>query len=118
MASEARIKKINELIMRELGQMILKELEFSEGTLVTLTSVDTSPDLTDSKIGISVFPVQGLKQALKILSSQAGYLQHLLNRKLSLYFVPRIRFVADKELGNAQKVEAILENLRIENKEP
>ncbi|MDD5146347.1 MAG: 30S ribosome-binding factor RbfA [Candidatus Pacebacteria bacterium] len=115
MASEARIKKINALIKREVGQMILEELEFPAGVFATLTNVDTSLDLTDSKIEISVFPASKLAQALKILDSQAGHLQHLLNRKLSLHFVPRIRFVPDKALGNAQKVEEILENIKIED---
>jgi ribosome-binding factor A len=117
MASEERLKKINELIKRELGKMMLEELEFASGVFVTITKVETFKDLGDAKIAVSVFPVGEIKKVLKILDSQAGRLQYLLNRKLSMRFVPRIKFVADKELGKIQQVEAILGKVKIEEED-
>ena len=51
-----RIPKVNELIKREISKMILKEIEFPKDVLVTVTRVQTSSNLSDSNIYISVLP--------------------------------------------------------------
>jgi ribosome-binding factor A len=51
-----RIPKVNELIKREISRMILREIEFPIGALVTVTRVETSSDLKESSIYISVLP--------------------------------------------------------------
>lgn len=117
MASEEKINKINELIKRELGALIIRELEFPSGVVVTITSVKTTSDTAESKIGVSVFPSIQSLVALRVLQNAAGYLQHLLIRKIRMHFVPRIVFKADKEMDQALQVEAILEKVKMENEE-
>ena len=62
MASEQRLNRINELIRRELGQLILREVELEQGVFVTITNVKTCSEITDVKIYVSVFPQQQAKQ--------------------------------------------------------
>jgi len=57
-----RIPKINELIKREISKIILKEVEFPPKILVTVTRVDTSPDLKTSQTFISAFPEKEIKK--------------------------------------------------------
>ncbi len=113
MASEVRITRINELIKRELGKIILREIDFPRGILVTLTNVDTASDLQETKVFFSVFPETEKQNALKILKYNVGFLQHLLNRTLRMRPVPKIIFQHDKELSEAQKVEQIIEKVKI-----
>ncbi len=49
-----RIPQVNQLIKKELSQIIQREIDFSPDVLVTLTRVDTSSDLMEAKIYISV----------------------------------------------------------------
>lgn len=114
MADKERIKKIDALIQRELGNLILREIDLPPGLLVTITNVTTAFDLSESKIAISVFPDKETKKGLVILEKAAGYLQHLLNRKLSLHFVPKIKFLADAGLTEANRMEEILQNIKKE----
>mgnify|MGYP001567582500 CR=1 FL=1 len=44
MASERRIQKLNQLLRDELAKIIDREIEFPEGSLVTVTRVSVSPD--------------------------------------------------------------------------
>ena len=113
MASEERIKKLNELIKRELGKIIFRELEFKSGVLVTLTNTDTASDLQEVKVFVSVFPEAEQQNVLKVLRFKAGLLQYLLNRTLKMRPVPKIVFQYDKELSRAQKVEQIIEKVKI-----
>ena len=56
-----RIPQVNELIQRELSQIVLREIEFPLDVLVTITRVAASQDLEYAKIYISVIPEQKSK---------------------------------------------------------
>ena len=45
-----RIPQVNELLHQELGLILLREFDVPENTLVTLTRVDTAPNLQQAKI--------------------------------------------------------------------
>ena len=60
-----RILQVNELLKEELGAILLRELEFPENTLVTLTRVDAAPNLQQAKIYISVMPEKQARGVLK-----------------------------------------------------
>lgn len=107
-----RIEKINELIKREMGKIISREIEVQEGSLVTISQVKTSSDLSETKIWVSIFPMTCAKKVLKQLINKAGYLQRLLNRRLVMKYVPRIKFVLDSTEERAGQVENILKNIR------
>ncbi|MDD4996072.1 MAG: 30S ribosome-binding factor RbfA [Patescibacteria group bacterium] len=107
-----RAKKIDELIKREMSKIFLKEIEPPEGSLVTITQVETSQDLLESKIWVSVFPIFFAKQILKEINKKIGHLQGLLNRRLIIYPLPRIRFVLDQTEERASKIEKIFDKIR------
>lgn len=114
MASSQRIQKVNELLKRELGKIILKEIEFSRDTLITITGVDTSPDLRGAKIWISVIPENQISLALRVLKRNVYNLQKKLDKRLRMRPVPRIEFLKETKLEEAQKIEEILDKIREE----
>jgi len=112
MAAPQRIKKINELVKRELGRIILKEVGFPKTILVTLTSVQTSKDLRECKVFVSVIPEEKTEEVLRNLSEEIYHLQQILNQRLKMRPVPKIEFVRDRELAKAQRVDEILSQLQ------
>ena len=112
MASLERIKKINELIKRELGKIILRKNNFPKSILVTLTKVETSSDLSESKVFIFVIPKVKTEEVLGEIKHQIYTLQQFLNKRLRMRPVPKIKFVSEKELENAGKIEAILDKIK------
>ena len=106
-----RIPKVNQLIKKELSHIILKEMDFSKKVLVTLTRVDTSRDLEQAKIYISVIPEEESQQALETLNKSIYYLQQKLNQRLRMRPVPRIKFVEEKKTKEAGRVEELLEKI-------
>jgi len=107
-----RIPKVNQLIKRELGQLLLKEIDFSKNILVTLTRVETSADLEEAKIYVSVIPESQVNRVLHILETRIYDLQQKLNKRLQMRPTPRIRFCQEKETGQAGRIEEILEKLK------
>lgn len=107
-----RLEQINELIRHELSKLLLTEFEFPKNCLVTITQVETSKDLRHAKIWVSIIPVQYTKKILDKLNSNLGHLQFLLNKKLVMRPLPRLRFVIDETENKASNLEAILDRIK------
>ncbi|MEK7653622.1 MAG: 30S ribosome-binding factor RbfA [Patescibacteria group bacterium] len=107
-----RMPKVDELIKRELGQIIAKEIEFPLNTLATITRVETLPDLKQAKVFISVFPVSEQQRVIRILSGKANELVRLLNKKVILRIIPKLNFLIDDLEEKAAEIDRLLDNLK------
>ncbi len=107
-----RIEQINQLLRQELGQIILAEIDFPRNCLATITNVESSKDIRHAKIWISVIPGKYKKKVLDKLNSNIGHLQFLLNKKLSLKPLPRLRFAIDDTETKACGIEEILDRIK------
>lgn len=110
-----RIQRVNQLIKKELSQIILREIDFSKDVLVTVTQTETSRDLNQAKIYISVMPENKTQNVLQILNRQIYYLQQKLNKRLKMRPTPRIIFVEERKTKDAARVEEILEKIHKKN---
>lgn len=102
-----RKERLSNLIEEELAKIIARELEF-DGALVTITGVELSEDSDFADVKFSVLPSTKVKEVTDVFKKNAGNLQHILIRKLSMRTIPYIRFEYDPGLEKAQKVEKIL----------
>ena len=90
-----RIGRINEEIQRELSALIRTVKDPRVHGLVSLTAVETTPDLRYAKVYVSVLDSSDVKEVVKGLKSASGYLRRELGRALSLRYTPELQFVAD-----------------------
>jgi ribosome-binding factor A len=111
-----RIPRINQLFKKEVGKIILEDIDFPENVLVTITEVDTSPNLIQSKIYISCLPEEKIDNVFKILSKQIYEIQKKLDKKLRMRPVPKIIFKKEKKTSEADRIEGILEKIKSEEK--
>ncbi|MFH1036811.1 MAG: 30S ribosome-binding factor RbfA [Patescibacteria group bacterium] len=111
-----RIQRVNALIKEEISQIILKEIEFSPGVLVTVTRAETTDDLRDSNVFISVLPDKDLSKIVDFLNRRAGFLQSKINKVLRMKPIPRLKFVQERETAEAGRIEELLEQLKKESK--
>ncbi len=107
-----RLEKVNELIKRELGKILLEEGNFGSGVFVTILDVETSVDLRQAGVTFSVLPTAKGDKLLVNLNARVPFFQQLLNKKLKMRPVPKIRFVLDKTEAEGQKIETLLRNLK------
>ena len=104
-----RIGRINEEIQRELASLIPNVKDPRVSGMISVTAVDTTPDLRFAKIYISVLDKKDCTQVLKGLKSAAGYLRRELGHALQLRYTPELTFVQDDSID---KGAHILEMLR------
>ncbi len=107
-----RIEKVNELIKREISQILLRDIEFPSETLVTVTRAESTPNLIESYVFISVIPEQKAEQVLRILDRQVFGIQQKINRSLNMRPIPKIIFKKERNTSEADKIEKILEEIK------
>lgn len=105
-----RPERVQSLIQEELSKIIVREVEFPEGALATITSVEVEKKLEWAKVFVSVIPSASAEFALEVLERSAWKLQHLLMKKINIKPMPRIRFELDRGPENAARVERALLN--------
>ena len=105
-----RIGRINEEIQRELASLIPNVKDPRVSGLISVTAVDTTPDLRYAKIYISVLDKSDCAQVLKGLKSASGYLRRELGHALQLRYTPELTFVRDYSIDQGAHILDMLRN--------
>ena len=111
-----RIEKVNSLLEHEINNIFLKDFNFPDGVLVTLTRVVCTANLIEAKVYISVFPEVNTDMIMKILNKIVYAIQQKINKKLKMRPIPKIIFFIDKNVAKADRIEELLESLKKEEK--
>lgn len=111
-----RLARVNELLKEELSKLIVQEVDIERDILITITNIDTSPDLRYAKVLISVLPDSRAGSALKILSKSIYHLQKELDKRLSMRPVPKIRFEIDAGGKRYSAIEDIIKKIEKEER--
>ena len=107
-----RIGRINEEIQKELANLIrnLKDPRVQD-TMISITHVETTPDLRYAKVYVSFLQEERAKDALKGLKSAGGYLRRELGRALQLRYTPELTWALDDSITYGAKMLALINSL-------
>ena len=110
-----RINRINEEIQKELSSLLrnLKDPRVS-GTMISITHVETTPDLRYAKVYASFLQEEKAKEALKGLKSASGYLRRELGRALQLRYTPELVWELDDSITYGAKMMKLINSLGVE----
>ena len=103
-----RIGRINEEIQRELASLIPTVKDPRVSGMISVTAVDTTPDLKYAKVYVSVLDKGGETRVLQGLKSASGWLRRELGRALSLRATPELTFVADDSIDRGAHILSML----------
>lgn len=109
-----RIGRINEEIQRELCEL-LRELKDPRvhKTMLSITHVETTPDLRYSKVYVSALDKEYTKEVLAGLKSSSGFLRRELGRALQLRYTPELQWQADDSITQGAHILDLLSKLDI-----
>ncbi len=111
MASE-RIRQINELLRTELAIEFSRELELPDNCVVSITKIDTSPDLKNATICVSIIPDQKAGTILKILQKQLPHIKASIKSRITFRNLPKFRLKYDPTEKNASHIEQLLDSIK------
>jgi ribosome-binding factor A len=111
MTAPRRMGRVNQLILEEIAVVVQQELSDPDIGFVTLTSVDTAPDLSTAKIYVSVLgDAERQKKTEKALNHAAAFVRAQIMPRLGLRAVPRLHFYIDHTAETAARISDLLRN--------
>lgn len=107
-----RLHKLNELFKREIGQIIQRDLGNPKLAFTTVTHTDISADLTHATVRVSVMGDETQQRTtVAELNKAAGFIQHLLAKRVTVRSMPRLQFKLDRSLDAVYRVETLLDEI-------
>ena len=113
-----RIERVNELLKRELSDLVSREFHFEE--LVTIQEVDVTSDFKRAHVYVSVLGKdrKAAQKVLEKLESKRKELQFLLSRRVILKYTPLLIFKLDFAIERGTRVISLLDQLEIPEDAP
>ena len=101
-------------IQKELSALLrnLKDPRVQD-TMISITHVETTPDLRYAKIYVSFLQEERAKDALKGLKSAGGYLRRELGQSLQLRYTPELVWEQDDSITYGAKMLKLINSLEV-----
>lgn len=107
-----RLERVRELLKRELGEIIRRELPLAEAGLITVNEVGVAPDLKSATVFVGVIGTpEQRKKAANLLEKESKRIQGMIGRAVVLKYTPHLKFVIDEAIERGNRVLEILEEI-------
>ena len=104
-----RMRRVDEAMREVLSGAITSELKDPRVGFVTVTAVQTSPDLRRARVFVSVLGNPGeRRRSLRALQGAHGYLQKRVGTELHIKNTPELEFVYDDTAERSQRINELL----------
>jgi ribosome-binding factor A len=105
-----RMRRINEVLREVIGSAIATDLGDPRIGFVTVTSVETSPDLRTAKVFVSVLGDEGEREAsLAALRSSHGVIQSKIAAETRMKRTPSLTFSYDSTVEQGMRISELLD---------
>jgi ribosome-binding factor A len=108
-----RIYRISQAVQVALAQLIEREIKDPRLGLVTITSVDVTPDLSYAKIYVVPRAGKDMDQMVNILNKASKFLRHRLAKEVQLRIVPILQFRYDTSFSYGEKMDELLKDVSV-----
>lgn len=106
-----RMRRVNEAVREVLSARLVEGLKDPRIGFVTVTSVDTSPDLRHARVYVSVLGDDAQRDAtLAGLASAHGVLQQAIATELRMKRTPTLEFVFDESIDRGMRISKLLQD--------
>ncbi len=99
--------RVADQIQRDLSELIARELKDPRLGMVTLQSVEVTPDYAHAKVFFSVL-VGDPQASQEALNQAAGFLRNALFKRLHIHTVPTLHFVFDRTPERAADMNSLI----------
>ena len=108
-----RMRRVDEAVREVLSGAITQELKDPRVGFVTVTAVETSPDLRHARVFVSVLGDAAQRgRSMDGLRAAHGFLQRRLNEELRIKHTPSLDFIYDDSVDRSLRIQTLLERER------
>ncbi|WP_298527875.1 30S ribosome-binding factor RbfA [uncultured Porphyromonas sp.] len=105
-----RMSRINRLIQKEVSDLFRIQTQRLPGTLISVTSVTVSPDLSIARVRLSIFPSERSEELLESIRANAKAIRYDLGLRVGkqLRKLPELTFFIDDSLDYLERIDTLL----------
>ena len=105
-----RPNKISRLLQKELSEIVLLQTKSMPGTLVSVSAVRISPDMSIARVYLSVFPSEKAEEMVKNINNNMKSIRYELGTRVrhQLRIIPELKFFVDDSLDYIEKIDSLL----------
>ena len=107
-----RLQKVNRLIQKELGELLLIEAKKMPGVLISVTNVRVSADLSVAHAYLSIFPSGKSEELVSNINENVKSVRYDLGKRLrnQLRIIPELTFHLDDSLDYIENLDNLLKD--------
>lgn len=79
--------------------------------LISVTKVDTTPDLRFARVYVSMINAKSKKSNLAILKKCSGFIRSMIAKRVNLRITPELIFLFDESIEYGSRIDSILEKI-------
>lgn len=106
-----RAQRVGELIQQTVASIIKRHVSDPRLADMSITGVDLAPDLGLAKLFYSVSDESNKVAVAKALAKATGFIRHKMGSSVELRYVPKLRFVYDDVLDNAERLTHLINTI-------
>jgi ribosome-binding factor A len=107
-----RTERVDELLRQEIGALLAKEIADPRIGFVTITDVETAPDLRHAKVWVSVIGGKADRdETVRTLQQAMGYVRHQLGQRLRIKRIPELHVRLDDSAERGTRLLHLLNEL-------
>ncbi|MDR0989623.1 MAG: 30S ribosome-binding factor RbfA [Prevotellaceae bacterium] len=105
-----RQNRIARLLQKELSEIFLLQTKAMHGTLISVSAVRISPDLSIARVYLSIFPSEKSGELLANISGNMRAIRYELGARVrhQLRIIPELKFFLDDSLDYLDKIDELL----------
>ncbi len=108
----ARTDRIDELLRQEIGEILVRDVRDPRIGFVTITDVETAPDLSHARVWVSVIgQPDERQQTLRALQHAMPFVRHELGSRIRLRRIPELHVRADDTAQRGTRVLRLIAEL-------
>ncbi len=107
-----RMEKVNRQIQKLVMTIIQKEIDDPDMDFLSITRVETTRDLQESRVYYSLLHEANLAKAKEILDRMGGFIRGSLAKKIRLKVLPQLHFIPDNSMKYSVDIYKRIEEIK------
>ena len=114
--SSVKIQRLNHVIQEEISMILMREIKDQSIKFVTITGVETTSDLSFSKVYYTVLNSDNLKEVDEALEKASPFIRTKLAERIEIRHTPELKFIYDTSIAYGEHIDKLIEKIKEEEK--
>ena len=110
--ANVKIERLNHAIQQEISVILAREVKDEHIKFVTITGVDTTSDLSFSKVYYTVLDVSKLEKTKEALEKASPFIRKCLAEKIEVRHTPELKFIYDTSIAYGEHIDNLIEKIK------